>query len=47
MNDAWMDENVHVQMSSGQRLLDVDALRKKLQGLCQWRIDGVYIRKPV
>ena len=39
MNDGWLDEHVHVQMPSGQRLLDVDGLKEKLQrrssGGCQ------------
>ena len=26
MNDGWLDAHVHVQMPSGQRLLDVDGL---------------------
>ena len=47
MNDGWLDEHVHVQMPSGQRLLDVDGLREKLQTLCQWRIDSVFLRRNV
>ena len=47
MNDGWLDEHVHVQMPSGQRLLDVDGLREKLQTLCQWRIDSVFLRRSV
>ena len=30
MNDGWLDAHVHVQMPSGQRLLDVDGLQKTL-----------------
>ena len=45
--DSWLDEHVHVQMPSGQRLLDVDGLQEKLQGLCQWRIDSVFLRSNV
>ena len=41
MNEGWLDDHVHVQKVSGQRLLDVDGLREKLQGLCRWRRDGV------
>ena len=41
---GWLDEHVHVQMPSGQRLLDVDGLQERLQGLCQWRIDSVFLR---
>ena len=47
IDDGWLDEHVHVQMPSGQRLLDVDGLREKLQGLCQWRIDSVFLRRNV
>ena len=39
INDGWLDEHVHMQMPSGQRLLDVDGLREKLQCICQWRIN--------
>ena len=41
MNDGWLDAHVHIQMPSGQRLLDVDGLQKTLQGLCQWRVDSI------
>ena len=44
MNDGWLDAHVHIQMPSGQRLLDVDGLQKTLQGLCQWRVDSVFLR---
>ena len=42
--DGCLDVHVHVQMPSGQRLLDVDGLQKTLQGLCQWRVDSVFLR---
>ena len=29
MNDGWLDAHVHVQMPSGQRLLDVDGYRRR------------------
>ena len=45
MNDGWLDAHVHIQMPSGQRLLDVDGLQKTLQGLCQWRVDSVFLRR--
>ena len=45
MNDGWLDAHVHVQMPSGQRLLDVDGLQKTLQGLCQRRVDSVFLRR--
>jgi hypothetical protein len=44
MNEGWLDDHVHVQKVSGQRLLDVDGLREKLQCLCRWRSDGVLHR---
>ena len=47
IDDGWLDEHVHVQMPSGQRLLDVDGLREKLQILCKWRIDSVFLRRNV
>ena len=45
MNDGWLDAHVHIQMPSGQRLLDVDGLQKTLQGLCQWRVDSAFLRR--
>ena len=45
MNDGWLEEHVHVQMPSGQRLLDVEGLQEKLQVLCQWRMDSVFLRR--
>ena len=47
IDDGWLDDHVHVQMPSGQRLLDVEGLQEKLQGLCQWRIDSVFLRRNV
>ena len=47
INDGWLDEHMHVQMPSGQRLLDVEGLQESLQGLCQWRIDSVFLRRNV
>ena len=45
MNDGWLDPHVHIQMPSGQRLLDVDELQKTLQGLCQWCVDSVFLKR--
>ena len=45
MNDGWLDAHVDAQMPSGQRLLDDDGLHKTLQGLCQWRVDRVFLRR--
>ena len=47
MNEGWLDEHEHVQMPSGQRLLDVDGLQEKLQCICQWRIDSVFLRRRI
>ena len=47
MNDGWLDEHVHVQMPTRQRFLDVEGLQESLQGLCQWRIDSVFLRRNV
>jgi len=44
MNDGLLDEHLYVQMPSGQRLLDVDGLREKLQSICQWRIHSVFLK---
>ena len=45
IDDGWLDDHLHIKMPSGQRLLDVDGLQEKLQGLCQWRIDSVFLRR--
>ena len=42
MNDVSLDEHVHVQMPSEQRLLDVDGLQEKLQSVCQWCLESVF-----
>ena len=47
INDGWLDEHVHVQMPSGQGLLDVEGLQESFQGLCQWNIDSVFLRRNV
>ena len=47
INDCWLDEHVHVQMPTRQRFLDVEGLQESLQGLCQWRIDSVFLRRNV
>jgi hypothetical protein len=47
IDDGWLDDHLHINMPSGQRLLDVDGLQEKLQGLCQWRIDSVFLRRSV
>ena len=44
-NDGLLDAYVHVQIPSGQPLLDVNGLQKTFQGLCQWRVDSVFLRR--
>ena len=47
IDDGWLDDHLHINMPSGQRLLDVDGLREKLQGLCQWRIDSMFLLRRI
>ena len=47
LNDGCLHEHVHVQQHTGQRLVDVDGLREKLQCICQWRPDSVFLRRNV
>ena len=47
IDDGWLDDHLHINMPSGQRLIDVEGLREKLQSLCQWRIDSVFLRRYV
>ena len=44
IDDGWLDDHLHINMPSGQRLIDVDGLRETLQGLYQCRIDSVFLR---
>ena len=39
LNEGYLNEHVHVQKHTGQRLVDIDGLREKLQRICQWRPD--------
>ena len=43
INDGWLHVDVHVQMPSGQRLLDIYGLQKTLQDFCQWRVYVVFL----
>ena len=45
IDDGWLDDHLHINMPSGQRLLDIDGLQERLQALCQWRIDSVFLRR--
>ena len=42
INDGYLHEHVHVQQHTGQRLVDIEGLREKLQCICQWRPDSVF-----
>ena len=44
-NDGYLHEHVHVQQYTGQRLVDIEGLREKLQCICQWRPDSVFLRR--
>jgi len=44
INNGYLHEHVHVQQQMGQRLVDIEGLRVKLQCLCQWRPDSVFLR---
>ena len=45
INDGYLHEHVHVQKCTGQRLVDIEGLREKLQCICQWRPDSVFLRR--
>ena len=44
IDDGWLDDHLHINMPSGQHFIDVNGLQEKLQVLCQWRIDSVFLR---
>ena len=46
INDGYLHEHVHVQQHTGQRLVDIEGLREKLQCICQWRPHSVFLRRP-
>ena len=45
LNEGYLSEHVHVQQHNGQRLVDIDGLREKLQCVCQWRPNGVFLKR--
>ena len=47
LNESYHSEHVHVQQHTGRRLVDIEGLRKKLQCICQWRPDSVFLRRNV
>ena len=36
LNEGYLSEHVFVQQYTGQRLVDIEGLREKLQCICQW-----------
>ena len=42
INDGYLHDHVHVQQHTGQRLVDIEGLREKLQRICQWRPHSVF-----
>ena len=42
---GWLDAHMHIQMPSGQRLLDIDGLKKTLQGVMSVAFDSVFLRR--
>ena len=44
INYGYLHEHVHMQQHTGQRLVDIEGLREKLQYICQWRPDSVLLR---
>ena len=46
INDCYLHEHVHVQQHTGQRLVDIEGLREKLQCICQWRPDSIFFAEP-
>ena len=47
LNKGYLSEHVHLQQHTGQRLVDIYGLREKLQRICQWRPDRVFLRRNV
>ena len=43
LNDGYLNEHVHVQKHTGRRLVDIDRMPEKLQCVCQWRPDSVFL----
>ena len=47
LNDGCLHEHVHLQRYSGRRLDEIVGLREKLQCICQWRSNSVFLRRNV
>ena len=44
LNEGYLNEHVHVQQHTELRLVDINRLREKLQYICQWRVNCVFLR---
>ena len=47
LNEGYLSEHVFVQQHTGQRLVDIEGLREKLQCICQWLPDSVFLSRNV
>ena len=47
LNEGYLHEHIHVQQHTGQRLVDIEGLRGKLQCIGQWQPDSVFLRRYV
>ena len=47
LSDGYLHEHVYAQQFMEQRLVDIEGLREKLQCICQWRPDSVFVRCDV
>ena len=45
INDGYLHQHVHIQQHTGQRLVDIEGMREKLQCICQWRPNSVFLRE--
>ena len=45
INNGYLSENIYLQEHTGQRLVDIEGLREKLQCICQWRPNSVFLRR--
>ena len=46
INDGYLHQHVHIQQRTGQRLVDLEGLRQKLNCICQCRLGSVFLRRP-
>ena len=45
INGGYLHEHFHVQQYTGQHLVDTEGLRKKLQCICRWRPESMFLRR--